>query len=420
MTAMRGDEHERRPDVRDGRDREREDADEREPKQDRNRREDERRKRRERHWREWQRLNEERRRVWTPWLVIRYATHDLGLRPIPSGEAHWKSPDIWVESSDPLGQAVAGEENFVHARVFNLGKAPSVPTRVDFYWADPSIGLGAEHMNRIGTEWVQLEAHSAQDVRCNTPWLPVLVNEGHECLKVNCTNPLLDPIQHPFQPRIDRHAGQRNITVIAGAAGRTVEFSLAINNVFSLSLTTGIYARVQHLRVDRRARADLDLRRLPALLAGFGEAPVDLKMELATRFAPEARDHGRARLLSEWLPQARERGPGPIRRVASGLRGSACLRATLDDLSCHVAAAGPGSHATLAAASDLANRGSVHRVSTGIRLLEVELEPAQQRHVRLQVRVPATARRGDYVVVDLEQRVAEVPTGGYALVIEVP
>ena len=154
-----------------------------------------------RYKREWIQLSRgEKPRTWTPWLLIRYALTDIGLRPVPASEKTYKSPDIRIESSDPLGNAVAGELNYIHAKIFNLGKADAVPVKVDFYWGDPSLGLGAEHMNLVGTEWVQVRSHTSVDVRCNTPWVPVFVNKGHECLKVNCSNPILDPIMTPFDP----------------------------------------------------------------------------------------------------------------------------------------------------------------------------------------------------------------------------
>src|SRR2546421_11043000 len=83
----------------------------------------------------------------TPFLLIRYSTTDLGARPIPPGVPFWSSPDIWVESSDPAGNPVAGEPNFLHARIFNLGAFQAAPVQVDFYWANPALGLGPANMN---------------------------------------------------------------------------------------------------------------------------------------------------------------------------------------------------------------------------------------------------------------------------------
>jgi hypothetical protein len=95
------------------------------------------------------------RRTWTPWLVIRYTSTDDGRgRPIPDNTVFWASPDIWVESSDPLGNPVVGEANFVHARVFNLGKGAGEAYGVDMFWMEPSIGPGS--MNWLGSTWVEV------------------------------------------------------------------------------------------------------------------------------------------------------------------------------------------------------------------------------------------------------------------------
>jgi len=91
-------------------------------------------------------------RSWTPWLLLRFAQTDMGWRPIPAADAFYLSPDIWVQSSDPSGNAVPGEPNFVYAAILNLGKAPALPTRVDFYWGNPAIGLGPGQMHLIGSE----------------------------------------------------------------------------------------------------------------------------------------------------------------------------------------------------------------------------------------------------------------------------
>src|SRR5689334_17868181 len=69
----------------------------------------------------WKRLLQCMGRHWTPWLCIRYNLTDMGLRPIPANVPFWVSPDIWVESPDAFGNPVAGQENFVHARIFNHG-----------------------------------------------------------------------------------------------------------------------------------------------------------------------------------------------------------------------------------------------------------------------------------------------------------
>src|SRR5258706_8693307 len=93
---------------------------------------------RRRAWYAWQK-EQGRRAPYSAWLDIPCNLTDAGLRPLPSGTPYWASPFIWVESPDPSGKPLAGAENHFVAQVFNLGAGTSAPTKVDFYWADPSV-----------------------------------------------------------------------------------------------------------------------------------------------------------------------------------------------------------------------------------------------------------------------------------------
>ena len=178
--------------------------------------EEARKKRAEARRRAWWRWEKEHQHEapYSPWLVIPSSLNDYGVRPLAPGTPHWASPFVWVESPDPSGKALAGAENFLWARIFNLGAATAAPTKVDFYWADPSIGLGAADANYVGTEWVEVQPMNSTVVRCSTPWIPSYVNNGHECTFVNSHNHVLDPITAPFQAWADRHVGQRNLAVL--------------------------------------------------------------------------------------------------------------------------------------------------------------------------------------------------------------
>lgn len=113
---------------------------------------------------------------------------------------------------------MAGAENHIVARIFNLGAATAAPTKVDFFWSDPSVGLGAAEAHFIGTEYVEVQPMTSQVVRCATPWIPSYLNDGHECVFVQCDNHVLDPLLLPFQPWADRHVGQRNMHVLPAVA----------------------------------------------------------------------------------------------------------------------------------------------------------------------------------------------------------
>lgn len=212
------------------------------------------------------------RAVVTPWLVMRYQDADVGLRPIPSGHVFWQSPDVWVDGPDPLGRPVAGQPNTVMARIFNFGAFDAVPVKVDFYWGDPSIGLGATHMNLIGTAFTEVRSLHAVTVACPKAWVPIMVNGGHECLMVNCSNWVADPIINPFKPRLDRHVGQRNVQVIQMAAGESMSVMLNLNNPLPRAMEARLVADVRHLRLARGRPQALDRALLDHLL-GFGMRP---------------------------------------------------------------------------------------------------------------------------------------------------
>lgn len=168
-------------------------------------------------WVDWVKQND-RRAPYSPWLIIPSDLSDYGQRPLPPKTPFYASPFISVESPDPSGRPLAGAKNFLLAKVFNLGAASAAPTKVDFFWADPSVGLGPSDFTLIGTEWVEVQPLSSTVVKCKTPWIPTYLNNGHECVMVNCDNHILDPILAPFQPWSDRHVGQRNLAVLPAIA----------------------------------------------------------------------------------------------------------------------------------------------------------------------------------------------------------
>jgi hypothetical protein len=329
----------------------------------------------------------QRGRSWTPWLVVRYTAADQGWRPIPASDPFWISPDIWVESSDPNGNAVAGEPNFVHARVLNLGKAPALPTRLDFYWGNPALGLGAGQMNLIGTEWVMVDAHAVETVRCQTPWIPVVENGGHECVIVNCSSPILDPIVQPFQPTLDRHVGQRNLAVLQAGQNQVVHFGVNVNNFFPVPARIAVGARIEH-----------------AVAAGAASAMTE--RERVTRvIAAAARQRSSSHEASDGVGISSSQT-----HIASQLSGPAAhtpdagARASLGRflLQTPDAATAPGA-----------------AVQRDVMLQETTMEPFEQRHLTLEIAVPASIKSGEYLVVHLWQRFMDLSMGGYTIIIRV-
>ncbi|KQV86689.1 hypothetical protein ASD15_29350 [Massilia sp. Root351] len=138
----------------------------------------------------------------------------------------WASTDIWVvPGADPNGAPgtpVAGQPAYLWAHAVNSGNTVANGTRIDFYWADPSAQVVVGTANPIGSAFVDLDLDPAgQDVLCLVPWVPVIVNGGHECLLAVAhspgdSNPIPDPLPngYVFDPPAHDQIAQRNITVL--------------------------------------------------------------------------------------------------------------------------------------------------------------------------------------------------------------
>jgi hypothetical protein len=138
----------------------------------------------------------------------------------------WASTDIWVvPGADPNGAPgtpVAGQPAYLWAHAVNTGSSNANGTRIDFYWADPSAQVVVGTATPVGSAFVDLDTDPAgQDVLCLVPWLPVIVNGGHECLLAvahgpNDASPIPDPLPngYVFDPPAHDQIAQRNITVL--------------------------------------------------------------------------------------------------------------------------------------------------------------------------------------------------------------
>ena len=172
-------------------------------------------------------LSTDTRVVFLPQLLVRTYVGDLGARPY--GGVFWESPDIWVAFGDPSmtpdlppnpgGSPIVGEPNTLYAHVWNLGLAPLAGVSVEFLVFNPSITFaGQPPLFRAATR-VDLAGRSTPSechklVKCPVPWVPTVVNDGHECVIVRVSgvgDTLARP--HEFEPTYDRHVGQRNLNV---------------------------------------------------------------------------------------------------------------------------------------------------------------------------------------------------------------
>jgi hypothetical protein len=197
-----------------------------------------------------------------PFLFIRSNGGDNGARPFNG--VFWESPDIYVvpnqdASSAPSqpatvgGVARANVPNTLYAHVWNLGKAPALRVRVEFYWFNPSLGISRADANFIGAAWVDLGnrfnnatewrevngpdgrylSHGCHAiVKCPESWVPAFVNNGHECLVVRVHDPIMDSVPpDQFSAAADRHCGQRNIAVVPSASPAAIDLALSLGFV---------------------------------------------------------------------------------------------------------------------------------------------------------------------------------------------
>lgn len=71
--------------------------------------------------------------------------NDTDHGQLPSDNPWWVSPDIWIRHADDGGtqhlNPEAGQRNYIYARVWNRGTTTVTDIDVDFYFANPGLGL---------------------------------------------------------------------------------------------------------------------------------------------------------------------------------------------------------------------------------------------------------------------------------------
>ena len=359
-----------------------------------------------------------RGRQQTPWLLLRAVPDDLGIRPMAPGSVFWCSPDVWVESEDPFGNAVAGRPNYVHARLFNLGAFQAAPVKLDFYWGNPAVGLGPGDMHHIGTEYVELPSLTSRVVRCETPWVPVMLNDGHECVMVNASCWVSDPITAPFMPMLDRHVGQRNLHVTTLPAGESMMMSLMVANVFPIAVRVEVGVRSWRLRMVRRD-AGVTAAQLGALAAGFmdgASGSVAYAMETAKRGSDAHRNAQKALTVERRHRAAKEK---PLFRLAERERAGPRVVTRLHDKSGELhGERGGGFAGRLLSALD-AKQPAADEGAPGARevVQTVSLQPRSYRMLDLKIAMPDDMREDEIAVIHVDSRVGPMTVGGYTVVV---
>jgi hypothetical protein len=158
-------------------------------------------------------------------LLIRAFPGDYGVRQPPLN-IFWESPDIQVvegivptlENNIPTLRPVPNTPHTIFVRVWNLGRLPAIGVRLRVYWANPSFSFndpnspGYPHF--IGGMYLDLtdryQPGSHAVFRLPAPWIPIVENNGHECLLAKVDS-FADRTGPNFDANTDRHVGQRNL-----------------------------------------------------------------------------------------------------------------------------------------------------------------------------------------------------------------
>ncbi len=170
-----------------------------------------------------------------PYLLIRaYSPGDRGVRPTWPPVPCWESPDLalidaaWTGPFDPSRLVVnptAGRRYRVFVRIWNLGLLPAVGVHVRAWAVNPGFFGGdptnpAYQPQLIGGAMVNLEDRTRPGatavVELDHTWDIPATLTGHECLLASVSCPL-DRWGGSLDSNHDRHVGQRNLTILAGA-----------------------------------------------------------------------------------------------------------------------------------------------------------------------------------------------------------
>ncbi|MEO6020761.1 MAG: hypothetical protein ABIP45_10990 [Knoellia sp.] len=204
-----------------------------------------------------------------PYLLIRaYAPGDRGARPTWPPVPSWESPDIalidaaWAgpyDTSQLVASPTAGRRYRVFVRIWNLGLLPAMGVHVRAWFVNPGFFGGnpsnpAYQPQPIGGVMVHLDDRTRPGatavVELDSTWDIPSDLTGHECLMASVSCPL-DTWGGALDANHDRHVGQRNLTILAGAqSAKSLIFTLGnlVTKFGTLELVHGGAAVVPLLR----------------------------------------------------------------------------------------------------------------------------------------------------------------------------
>ncbi len=166
--------------------------------------------------------------VESSYLYIRSCDVDVGSRPLPC-PVFWLSPDLRIAPLSNLGapttELQAGDAYRLTATVRNRGDLMVPSAKVEFWLVNPSLGFDTRFATKLGVSAGRVHAHGASEVSLDYVVPPSL--SGHHCLfaRVFSFSPLDLPIDDfALDPRIDRHIGQLNLSIVGQATSFTLDW----------------------------------------------------------------------------------------------------------------------------------------------------------------------------------------------------
>jgi hypothetical protein len=167
-----------------------------------------------------------------------------GLNDIGNNSYDYDSTDIW-SSSTSTGtlheNPVSGSTNYVHVRVHNLGSSSANNVEVALYWADISIATAwPNDFNLIGTTYTIPNIPAGGSVEHTWSWyVDPTIGLGHHFCFVATADSVDDPMTGgpwTYVAPYDNNIGQKNITIVEGKAGQTLQTSFFIENNMKQSI----------------------------------------------------------------------------------------------------------------------------------------------------------------------------------------
>ncbi len=334
------------------------------------------------------------------WLLIRYDTADTGVRPIPSGDTWWLSPDVWVTGGDGSGNPIGGQPCVVNARIWNLGTTNALPTSVQFTYIEPFLAIPITIPQPINPVPVYTLVPGGGHVDVSVPWTPPAASgDVHACLIVTCSCAMTGDVPTtPGNAVADRHTAQRNVTLLGPSTGKTIRFNLALANLRPAAATVVLGARALWITPPKGSQTrfrPFDPLAVSGSIRMLDRPATQLGYQLLSRRAAMLLDRSDVITSTELSTDAVE-SVVQVSRVTPG-------------------------H-TLPAGTIVPPRGRVDGTTDAITPIAsaIQLKPLQRATAHFEIQVPGSSPQGQYFVVHLFQMTDGAVEGGYSLVFGAP